>query len=138
MFSWNKKSGGAQHHKKTNYTRFFISNCINDSDVLDWTCLCIISDCRNSFNNKLNSLWTNKGFLTPANTQPSSEESFKEKRKMFIFMCSLFTSFNMQMLNLCHRWHRHIHNPLKYVKWSVLQNQLTAKNSQLFSQNVSS
>ena len=39
----------------------------------------------------------------PANTQSSSEESLKEKRHTFICMCSLFTWFNMHILNLCHR-----------------------------------
>ena len=67
---------------------------------------CIISDCRNSFNNKLKNLQTYehaKNFFKPANTQFSSEESFKEKRHTFIGMCSLFTWFNMQIMNLCHR-----------------------------------
>ena len=41
--------------------------------------------------------------FNPANTQSLSEESFKEKRHMFIGMCSLFTWFNMEMLNLCHK-----------------------------------
>ena len=49
-----------------------------------------------------------KNLFNPANTQSSSEESLKEKHHTFIGMCSLFTWFNMQILNLCHR---HIHNP---------------------------
>ena len=44
-----------------------------------------------------------KNFFNPANTQSSSEEFLKEKRHTFIGMCSLFTWFNMQMLNVCHR-----------------------------------
>ena len=81
----------------------------------------IISDCSNFFNNKLKNLWTRKNFFNPANTQSSSEESLKEKRHSFIGMCSLFTWLNMQILNLCHRWQRRIHHPLKYLKWSALQ-----------------
>ena len=42
----------------------------------------------------------------------SSEEFLKEKLKIFNDMCSLFPWFNMQILNLCRRWHRRIHNPL--------------------------
>ena len=44
-----------------------------------------------------------KNFFNPANTQPSFEKSFKEKRETCIGMCSLFTWVNMQILNLCHR-----------------------------------
>ena len=43
-----------------------------------------------------------KNFFNPANTQSSSKESLKEKRHAFIGMRSLFTWFNMQILNLCH------------------------------------
>ena len=62
-----------------------------------------------------------ENFFNPANTQSSSKKSPKEIRHTFIGMCSLFTWFNMQILNLCHRWNRHIHNPLRYLKWSVLR-----------------
>ena len=41
-----------------------------------------------------------KNSFDPANTQSSSEESLKEKRRIFIGMCSLFTWFNMHILNL--------------------------------------
>ena len=37
-------------------------------------------------------------------------------------MCSLFTWFNLQILNFCHRWHGHIQNTLNYLKWSIFQN----------------
>ena len=70
-----------------------------------------------------------KKFFNPANAQSPSEESLKGKRHTFIGMCSLFTWFNMQILNLlCHRRHRRIHNPLRYLKWIVLRKQLTAKS----------
>ena len=36
-----------------------------------------------------------KNLFDPANTQPSSEESLKEKRHMFVGMCPLFTWFNI-------------------------------------------
>ena len=39
---------------------------------------CIISDCSNSFNNKLKNLSTSKNFFNRANTQSSSEESLKD------------------------------------------------------------
>ena len=79
-----------------------------------------------------------KNFFNPANTQSSSEESYKRKSYTFIGMCSLFTWFNLQILNLCHRWHRRIHIPLKYLKWSLLRIWLTARSRYPFSQNVSS
>ena len=89
----------------------------------DW----IISDCRNSFNNKLKNYEQAKNFFNPENTQSSSEESFKEKRKTFIRMCSFSHTEFMS-------WR--FHNPLKYLKWCVLQKQLTVKRCQLFSQNT--
>ena len=64
---------------------------------------------------------TNLKTYEQANTQTSSKESLKEKRLTFPISDSLFTWFNMQILNLCHRWHRRIQNPLKYLKWSYLQ-----------------
>ena len=36
-FVWTTKSGGTQHHKHTNCTWLFISNCSNVSDILEWT-----------------------------------------------------------------------------------------------------
>ena len=42
-----------------------------------------------------------KDFFNPTNTQSSSEESLIVKGYTFIGMCSLFTWFNMQILNLC-------------------------------------
>ena len=92
--------------------------------VHDW----IISDCRNSFNNKLKNYEQAKNFFNPENTQSSSEESFKEKRKTFIRMCSFSHTEFMS-------WR--FHNPLKYLKWCVLQKQLTVKSCQLFSQHIS-
>ena len=44
-----------------------------------------------------------KNFFNPANTQSSSEQSLKEKHHTFTGICSLFTWFNMQIINLCHR-----------------------------------
>ena len=119
LYIWTTKSAGSQHRKHTNCTWWFISNCNNASDILDWTWF-------------LHYLWLHefiqqqnyeqaKNFFNPANTQSSSEESLKEKCHKFIGICSLFTLFNKQILNLCHRWHRRIHNPLKYLKCSVLR-----------------
>ena len=68
-----------------------------------WTDFCIISDYRNLFNNKFKDFEQAKNCFDPAKTQRSSEESLKEKRHNFIGICSLFTWFNMQKLNLCHR-----------------------------------
>ena len=117
LFIWTRKSGGTQHHKHTNCTWLFISNCNNVNDILDWTLF-------------LHYFWLQeftihyeqaKKFFHAANTQSSSVESLKEKRHAFIGMCFLFTWFNMQILNLCNGCYRRIHNPLKYLKWSVLQ-----------------
>ena len=44
-----------------------------------------------------------KKLFKPVNTQSPFEESFKEKCKMFIGMCFLFTWFKMQTMNLYHR-----------------------------------
>ena len=73
--------------------------------VILWTDrdFCNISDCRNSFNNKLQTYQLIIIFFIPANKQFSSEDSFKEKCHTFIGMCLLFSWFNMQILNLCHR-----------------------------------
>ena len=40
-----------------------------------------------------------KKFFNPANTLSPFEESLQEKRHTFIAMLSLFTYFNMQILN---------------------------------------
>ena len=90
LFIWTTKSSGAQHHKYKNCTWLFISNCI--TLVIFWTerNFCTIFDCRNSFN---------KTFFIPANTQSSSEKFLKGKLHTCIGMCSLFTCFNIQILN---------------------------------------
>ena len=41
--------------------------------------------------------------------------------------CPKFLEYALLILNLCHWWHWRIQNPLKYLKWSVLRKQLTAK-----------
>ena len=51
---------------------------------------CIISDYRNSFNNKLKTYKRAKNFFNPANKKSLAEESVKEKRHTFIGICSLF------------------------------------------------
>ena len=55
-------------------------------------------------------------FFNPANTQSLSEEYLTEKRHTFISICSLFTWLDIKILNLCHRCHRLIGNPLKFLK----------------------
>ena len=89
--------------------------------VIIWTDrdFCIISDSMNLLKTNLKTYEKGKHFFHPANTHSSSEEFIKEKRHKFTGVCSLFTCFNMQILNLHHRWHS-VHNPLKYLKWSVL------------------
>ena len=119
LFIWTTKSGGTQHLKHIKCTWLFISNCNNISDILDWTWFLHYFWLQESFNNKRKNLWTRKNIFNLANTQSSYEESLKEKLHTFIGMCSLFNWFNMQIMNLCHRWHRRIHNPLKYLKWNV-------------------
>ena len=56
------------------------------------------------------------------------DQNLAEKCHTFISMWSFFTCFNMQILNLCYRWNRRIHNPLEYLKWSVLTKWLTTKS----------
>ena len=62
-----------------------------------------------------------KNVFNPANTQSSSEECLTEKRHTFTSICCLFTRLDIKILNLCHRCHRLIGNPLRFLKWSVLQ-----------------
>ena len=64
LFIRTTKSGGVQHHNHTNSTWLFSSNSKIVSEKI-WTehDFCIISDCRNSFNNKLKNLWTSKKIL---------------------------------------------------------------------------
>ena len=42
-----------------------------------------------------------ENFFNPGNAESSSEQSLKEKRHTFIGMGSLFTWFNLQILDLC-------------------------------------
>ena len=107
------KSGGTQHHKHANCASLFIRKCNNVSDILDWTWF-LIAGIHSTTNLKF--INKQKSFFNPENTQSSFEKTLKEKRHKFISMCSTFTSFNMQILRLCHRWHRRIHNPLEYLK----------------------
>ena len=73
--------------------------------VIFWTerdfCIILIGGVHSKTN--LKTFKQVKNFFNPANAQSSSEESVKEKCKMFIGMCSLFTWFNMEILNLCRR-----------------------------------
>ena len=116
--SWRKYLLELQDQaEQTNW--LLISNFINASDILDWTwflyCFWLEEFIQKQTFEQV------KNFFNPANAQSSSEESVKEKCKMFIGMCSLFTWFNMEILNLCRRWHRRIHNLLKYLKWISLR-----------------
>ena len=116
LLIWIIKPGRTQHHKHTNCTWLLISNCNNVSDMLLiisyflhylWLQVC-------SFSNKLKQTYEKaKKLFNPAKTHFLSEESLKEKRHTCIGMCSLFTQVNKQVLNLCHRWHRCIHNSSK-------------------------
>ena len=121
LFNWTTKSGGTQHYENINCTRLFISNYNNASDILNWTWFLNYIWFQEFSQQQTKKLINKQKFLSPANTQSPSEESLKEKRHTFIGMCSLFTCFNMQILNLCHRWHRCIHKPLWYLKWRVLR-----------------
>ena len=98
-------SGGTQYHKHTNFTGLF------------WTeyDFCIFSDCRNSFNHK----FMKRQKISLIQQIQSLHLKNTLKPHMFIGMCSPFLWLHMQILNLCHRWHRCFHNPLKYLKWSV-------------------
>ena len=63
----------------------------------------IISDCKRQTTINLKTYEQSKNFFNLANTQSSSGEFLKEKHHTFIGICSLFTWFNMQILNLCYR-----------------------------------
>ena len=63
--------------------------------------------------------------IKPANTQSSSEEPSSKNVKRLLVCVPFSLVSNMQILYLCHRRHRRIHNPLKYLKWSVLRKLLT-------------
>ena len=63
LFIWTTKPGGAQHQKQTNCASLFIRNCNNACDFWTERNFCIISDCRNSFNDKIKNLQTSKKFL---------------------------------------------------------------------------
>ena len=115
LLIWTTKSGGTQT-LQTYKLHLTISTAL--VLVTFWTKydFCIIFYCRN----KLKTSERAKRFFNPANAQSSSEKSPKEKRHTVIGLYSLCTRFNIQMLNLCHKWHKRIQNPLKYLRWSVL------------------
>ena len=56
----------------------------------------------------------------------------KQKRHKFIGMCFFFTWLNMQILNLCHRWHRRIYNSLKYLNRAFCKNRSRLKIANCF------
>ena len=133
LFIWATKSGRIQHHtkKKKHCIWLFISNYNNASDIFELNETSGLSLIAGIHSTNLKTHERANNFFNPTNTQSSSEESLKEKRKMFIGMCSLsHTEFIS--------WHRRIHNPLKYLKWSILQKQSTIKSCQLFLQNAPS
>ena len=114
---------------------------------------CIISDCMNSFNNKLKKctafIWRVLGKFTPGQSPPPvnfprwnppgnlanpnltrlwggihrgeltrvefSGHHLKNGGKTS-YVCWYVLSFH-----LVYWWHRHIHKPLRYIKWLVLQ-----------------
>ena len=100
---WTTKSGGTQHHKQTNkqtnYTWLFMSNC-NNSDILNWTYFCIILIVWIHSATNLKTYEQAKSFFNQANTQSSSGESLKEKRKTFSGMCSLSWSVFATLSNI--------------------------------------
>ena len=120
LFIWTTKSGETQHNKHTKCTKWlFISNFNNVNDVSDsgWF---------------LHHFWLQEfiqkqtyepaeKFFDTVNTQSSCDDFLEENRDTFIVMSSFFTWFIIQILNLCHRWHRHIHNTRKYLKQSIFQ-----------------
>ena len=78
---------------------FFISNYSNVGDFSIEDNFCIISDCRNSFNEKLKNLTEKqKQFSNPANSLCSSKPSLQMKhlkQHVSIRMCSFFTWFHL-------------------------------------------
>ena len=119
------KSGGVQHHKKNK----LYSICNNASDIFElnvFSALFLITSLFHSKTNLKTYYEQVKKFFNPPNTQSLSEDCVSlpwTKNLKRLCMCCLFTWFNMQILKY---WiyvmdDRRIHNPLKYLKWSVLQ-----------------
>ena len=57
---WMTKSSGTQHHKHKNCTWLLTSSCNRPLTFYFESDSWIIFDCRNSFNKKLENLWTSK------------------------------------------------------------------------------
>ena len=64
--------------------------------------------------------------MNPTNTQSSFEESFKDKHKTFIGICSLFSWFNIQMLN---SKILKIHLQFTYMRLLLTAKKLTGSNT---------
>ena len=94
---------GAQYPRYTSALIIIFLSAIAVMQVIFWTedNFCSISDCRNSFNWKLKNLLNKQiiVFYSPSNTLYSSEKSVQTKHfKHHIFICSLSTWLNLQML----------------------------------------
>ena len=105
---WRVDWDGEHNTPDTQNTRFifFISNCNNASNFWTEGNFCIISDCRNSFDYKLKNFISEQIiiFYSSLNAVCSFDKSVQIKsfkHHTFISMCSLFTWFNLQILNLC-------------------------------------
>ena len=87
LFIWTTELGGTQQtnkqtNKQTNCTWLATAIIL----VIYWAerDFCIISDCRNSFNNKFKNLFTSKKLFNPAKIQSPPAESLKEKCKRLL------------------------------------------------------
>ena len=116
LFIWTKKSGGTQHHKHT-----VLDYSSATTIMLQWHfglnviyALFLIAGIHLTTN--LKTFEQAEYVFNSANTQFLSEWPLEEKSHIFIGMYSLFTWFNIQILNLCKRWHRCIPHPLNYLK----------------------
>ena len=118
-------SGGAQHLIIHQQLQLMLVIFWNESGF----CIILIARIHSwKSNNSANTHTAQKMKFSLKNFFSKCDQNLTEKCHTFFSMWSFFACFNMQILNLCYRWNRHIHNPLEYLKWSVLTKWLTTKS----------
>ena len=118
---WMTKSSGTQHHKHKNCTWLLTSSCNRPLTFYFESDSWIIFDCRNSFNKKLENLWTSK--KTSLTQYTASIWRIASGKTSYVY-CYVVPFHLLQYANtelLWWRWHRHVHSTLKYLKWIILQ-----------------
>ena len=107
-FIWTPDWGGEHSTQDTQNALLIFLSAITVMQVTFWVAgnFCFIYDCRSSFNGKLRQLKSEQIiiFYSLSNALCSSDKSVQIKHckhQTFIGMCSLFTLFNLQILNFC-------------------------------------